>query len=136
MARQRAHLMAEAPDNEQWIEQLMTIAGMCDAFHILLETISTEAIDYKTIDSWMSTVYQKGAYTNSIAERGCRTVVDSPAKIASVAEKTIWIGVDGDAVRVRNVHSFIQQRNQNWWIRCICIHGQKMQRITTMSSRC
>lgn len=96
-ARQRAHLMAEAPDNEQWIEQLMTIAGMCDAFHILLETISTEAIDYKTIDSWMSTVYQKGAYTNSIAERGCRTVVDSPAKIASVAEKTIWIGVDGDA---------------------------------------
>ena len=97
--RQRARLMAEEPDNEQWIEQLLTVSGMCDAFHILLGTVSTDTIDYKTIDSWMSTIYQKGAYTNAIAERGCRTVVDSPAKIASIAEKTVWVGVDGDANR-------------------------------------
>ena len=95
-ASQRAHLMAETPDNKQWVEQLLTFSGMCDAFRILLGTIDNETIEYKTIDSWMSTVYGKGAYTNAIAERGCRTVVDSPAKIASVAKKTIWIGVDGD----------------------------------------
>ena len=96
-ARQRAHLMAGEADNEQWVEQLMTVSVMCDAFHILLGTVNTNTIDYKTIDSWMSTVYEKGAYTNAIAERGCRTVVDSPAKIASVANKTVWMGVDGDA---------------------------------------
>lgn len=96
-ARQRAHLMAGEEDNEQWVEQLMTVSAMCDAFHILLGTINTDTIDYKTIDSWMSTVYEKGAYTNAIAERGCRTVVESPAKIASVANKTVWMGVDGDA---------------------------------------
>lgn len=96
-ARQRAHLMAGEANNEQWVEQLMTVSFMCDAFHILLGTVNTDTIDYKTIDSWMSTVYEKGAYTNAIAERGCRTVVDSPAKIASVANKTVWMGVDGDA---------------------------------------
>lgn len=96
-ARQRAHLMSDETDNEQWVEQLMTVSVMCDAFHILLGTLNTNTIDYKTIDSWMSTVYEKGTYTNAIAERGCRTVVDSPAKIASVAKKTIWMGVDGDA---------------------------------------
>ena len=96
-ARQRAHFMAGEADNEQWVEQLMTVSAMCDAFHILLGTVNTDTIDYKTIDSWMSTVYEKGAYTNAIAERGCRTVVDSPAKIASVVNKTVWMGVDGDA---------------------------------------
>ena len=98
-ARQRAHLIAGEADNEQWVEQLMTVSAMCDAFHILLGTVNTETIDYKTIDSWMSTVYEKGAYTNAVAERGCRTVVDSPAKIASVANRTVWMGVDGDASR-------------------------------------
>lgn len=96
-ARQRAHFMAEEAGGEQWIEQLLAVAGMCDAFHILLGTVQDETIDYKTIDSWMSTVYQKDAYTNAVAERGCRMVVDSPAKIASVAKKTVWMGVDGDA---------------------------------------
>ena len=98
-ARQRAHLIADEADNEQWVEQLMTVSAMCDAFNILLGTVNTETIDYKTIDSWMSTVYEKGAYTNAVAERGCRTVVDSPAKIASVANRTVWMGVDGDASR-------------------------------------
>ena len=95
-ARQHAHMMAGETDNEQWAEQLMAVAGMCDAYHILLGTISTPTVDYKTLDSWMSAIYEKGAYTNAVAERGCRIVVDSPAKIASVADKTIWIGVDGD----------------------------------------
>ena len=94
-ARQRAHLMAGEAES-QWVEQLVAVAGMCDAYHILLGTISEPTVDYKTLDSWMSTVYEKGAYTNAVAERGCRTVVDSPAKIASVAGKTVWIGVDGD----------------------------------------
>ena len=98
-ASQQAHLMAGEVGNEQWIEQLMAVSAMCETFRILLETISDDTISYKTIDSWMSTIYNKGSYTNAVAERGCRTVVDSPAKIVSVAKKTVWIGVDGDTNR-------------------------------------
>ncbi len=98
-ARQRAHFMAGEADSAQWVEQLMAVSAMCNAFHILLGSVNTDTIDYKTIDSWMSTTCEKGVYTNAIAERGCRTVVDSPAKLASVANKAVWIGVDGDASR-------------------------------------
>lgn len=96
-SRQRAHLMEEYHDSIQWIEQLMTVASMCDALHILLGTVSTPTIDYKVIDSWISTIYEKGSYTNAEAERGCRIVVDSPAKIAAAAKKTVWLGVEGGA---------------------------------------
>ena len=96
-ARQRAHLMSGETGKEQWAEQLMAVSGMCDAFCILLGIVNEYTIAYRTIDSWMINVYEKGAFTNAVAERGCRIVVDSPAKIASVSEKTIWMGVDGDA---------------------------------------
>lgn len=96
-SRQRAHLMSADADNVQWVEQLIAVSGMCDAFHILLGTVHEDTIDYKTIDSWMSTIYEKRSYTNAIAESYCRIVVDSPAKIATVSERTIWMGVDGDA---------------------------------------
>ena len=95
-SRQRAHLLEEDLDCVSWIEQLMTVASMCDALHILLGTINVPIIDYKIIDSWISSIYEKGAYTNAAAERGCRIVVDSPSKIATVAKKTVWLGVEGD----------------------------------------
>lgn len=95
-SRQRAHLMDDGKQNLQWIEQLISVAGMCDALHILLSTISSPVIDYQTIDSWMSGIYEKGSFTNAVAEKGCRMVVDSPSKIASVAQNTVWMGVDGD----------------------------------------
>lgn len=95
-SRQRAHLIEEDSDNAQWIEQLMTVASMCDALHILLGTVNTPAIDYKMIDSWISSIYEKGSFTNAEAERGCRIVVDSPAKMAAVAKRTVWMGVEGD----------------------------------------
>ena len=95
-SRQRAHLMDDGKQNLQWIEQLTSVAGMCDALHILLSTISSPVIDYQTIDSWMSGIYEKGSFTNAVAEKGCRMVVDSPSKIASVAQNTVWMGVDGD----------------------------------------
>lgn len=95
-SRQRAHLMDDGKQNLQWIEQLTSVAGMCDALHILLSTISLPVIDYQTIDSWMSGIYEKGSFTNAVAEKGCRMVVDRPSKIASVAQHTVWMGVDGD----------------------------------------
>lgn len=95
-ASKRAVVMAKDPDNSQWADQLTAVAGMCDTFSILLETVQEDTVEFKTIDSWMSEVCQGGSFTNTIAEKGCRTVVDSPAKIASVAETCVWVGVDGD----------------------------------------
>lgn len=95
-SRQRAHLMEEDNNSAQWIEQLMTVASMCDALHILLDTVDTTTVDYKVIDSWISSIYEKGSYTNAEAERGCRFVVDSPSKMAAVAKRAVWLGVEGD----------------------------------------
>lgn len=96
-ASQQAHQQAGKAGGGQWVEQLMAVAGMCDAFGELLKTVGGSTIDYKTIDSWMTAIYQPGSYTNAEAVKGCRTVVDSPAKMATVAGRTIWVGVDGDA---------------------------------------
>lgn len=83
-------------ENSQWSEQLHAVAGMCGTFSILLKTVSDKTIEFKTIDSWMSTIYHGNRISNSKPEIGCRIVVDSPADIASVAGKTVWVGVDGD----------------------------------------
>lgn len=87
---------ARISDNTQWCEQLHTVAGMCGTFNILLDTVSGSTIEFRTIDSWMSTIYHRNRFSNSQPEIGCRIVVDSPADIASVAGKTVWVGVDGD----------------------------------------
>lgn len=100
-SRQRAHLMEEDHSSTQWIEQLMTVASMCDAMHILLGTVNTTTIDYKIIDSWISSINEKGSFTNADAERGCRIVVDSPAKIATPAKITLWLGVEGDGGHIQ-----------------------------------
>lgn len=95
-ARQRAHWMASGADNGAWVEQLVAVADMCHAFSILLDTHQEDTIDYTTIDSWMSSVSQKMTFPHTIAQRGGRVVIDNPAKMASVAGKTIWMGVDGE----------------------------------------
>lgn len=87
---------ARSSENKQWSEQLHAVAGMCSTFNILLGTISGSTIEFKTIDSWMSAICRHNRFTNSQPEIGCRIVVDSPADIASVAGKTVWVGVDGD----------------------------------------
>lgn len=95
-ARQKAHFMAEKQENNLWGEQLSSVALMADVFRMLLNTLESEDVDYKTVDSWISTIYTKNTFTNAIAEKGCHTVVNSPAKVISVADKTVWMGVEGD----------------------------------------
>lgn len=95
--KQRSHWLASKADGGAWVEQLMAVAYMCHAFSILLDTHQEDTIDYTTIDSWMSTICQKMTFSHTIAQRGGRVVVDNPAKIVSVSEKTVWMGVDGEA---------------------------------------
>ena len=95
-SNQKAFLMLEENSNQLWAEQLRRVSLMADAFRLLLDSIDTQTISQKTIDSWLSTLYSKDTFTNTLPEQGCRIVIDSPDKIISISGKTVWIGVEGD----------------------------------------
>ena len=95
-ARQRAHLMTENGESPMWIEQLFRVASMCDAFGILLSLNEGKAVTDADIDSWLNAIIDNSNFTHAIAERGCRSVIDSPSKLISVADNVIWMGVEGD----------------------------------------
>lgn len=96
-ARQRAHVISEEDGNIMWVEQLCSVAEMSDALLILVGTVKTGTMDFKTLDSWVSSIYRKVQFTHTVAEAGSRDTVDSPAKVISVAQRTIWLGVEGDS---------------------------------------
>lgn len=98
-ANQRASLLRQNGGNELWAEQLNAVGGMANAMLILMDTIKTDNLDYKTIDSWLSSIYQKSNFTHAIAQAGGRTVVDSPAKILSLSDKTVWMGFEGEVTK-------------------------------------
>lgn len=93
---QQAHLISENGGSLLWSEQLLDVASMADSFMLLLDSTDTAMIDGKMINSWLSTIYRKGSFTNTVPEQGCRIVTDSPSKLVSIAGKTVWMGVDGD----------------------------------------
>lgn len=97
--RQRAHLMSENNSNELWREQLLYVTSMADAFALLLRSVDTDSVDERIISSWISTIYRKASFVNTVAEQGCRIVTDSPSNLVSVAGKTVWMGVEGDEGR-------------------------------------
>lgn len=97
-AVQRRATMEHVDEQMLYAEQLGTIKSMTDAFSILLNTVTSDTIDAKTIDSWLSNIFTKGSFTNAIAEQGCRMVVDAPSKVVSCADQIMWLGLDGDSV--------------------------------------
>lgn len=95
-SRQKAYLMLKEDDNQLWAEQLQRVSLMADSFRLLLDSIDMETISQKAIDSWLSTLYRTDSFRNTLPERGCRIVIDSPNKLVSISGKTVWIGVEGD----------------------------------------
>ena len=79
------------PDFELWDEQLGAVASMANELLLVLNGHKEEKVDPKTFEQWISAIYGKGDYLNSVAQKGCRCVVDSPAKLISVADSTVWI---------------------------------------------
>jgi len=96
-AKQRAALMRREAQNDMWVDQLHAVAEMAESFGLLLDTQNEERIDPHTIDTWLSIIYTKDTYINALAQQGCRTVVDETGKLISVAKRTVWMGVEGDA---------------------------------------
>ena len=93
-AKKKSFLLTQLNQNDLWNEQLNSIVSMTESFLILLDTVQSDTIDYKTIDNWMSSIYTSADYSYAVAEKGGRLVVDSPAKLISVSRQTVWMGLD------------------------------------------
>ena len=97
-ARSRAHFLGEKQGNEGWCSQLECLAQMCDTFVLLLQSSDMgEYVDFKQIDSWISTLYKGESFMQYATQRGSRELIDSPSKMAAVSKRTVWMNfVGGD----------------------------------------
>lgn len=95
----RAAILSKEEGSKMWSEQLCSVSDMAEALLILAGTVSSDTTDAGTLDSWVSSICRKNRFTHAAASAGSRDTVDSPAKIISVAGRTIWLGVEGDNTR-------------------------------------
>ena len=97
-ARSRSHFLFEKPDNEGWCSQLESLAQMCDTFVLLLESSDMgDHVDFKQVESWISTLYKGESFMQYVPQRGCRTLIESPSKMAANSRRTVWMNfVGGD----------------------------------------
>ena len=97
-ARSRAHFLSEKSGNEGWCSQLESLAQMCDTFVLLLESSDMgEYVDFKQVESWISTLYKGESFMQYAAQRGSRELIDSPSKMAADSGRTVWMNfVGGD----------------------------------------
>ncbi len=87
-ARSRAHFLGEKPGNEGWCSQLESLAQMCDTFVLLLESSNMgDYVDFKQVESWISTLYKGESFMQYAAQRGCRELIDSPSKWLRTADE-------------------------------------------------
>lgn len=133
-ARQRAHLLAE--DELLRKEQLLTVADLYKALGILLKNYTEPTLDEHTLTAWVSALYRQACYTNAVAEKGSRIVIDSPSKIVSPVRRTVWLGVEGDTARPLEC-AFLSPAERRWLSGQPCVvfwseeqerayHGQEM----------
>ena len=95
-ANEKGKVMKEKDENSLWIDQLSSVVSMSDAFTMLLDTESSNILNQRKMDSWLSCIYAKGSYPHVKAKQGCRLVVNSPSKILSVADKCVWMGLGNE----------------------------------------
>ena len=97
-ARGRSHFLGEKPVNEGWCSQLEYLAQMCDTFVLLLESSDMgDNVDFKQVESWISTLYKGESFMQYATQRGSRELIDSPTKMAADSKRTVWMNfVGGD----------------------------------------
>ena len=88
-----------AQKEEDLVEQLSTVATMSGTFHTLLCADDQPTIDERTLNALLSAISIRNGFTKTIAEQGCRIVVDSPAKVISVSDTTVWMGLSDTGSR-------------------------------------
>ena len=98
-AMSRAHFLGENPGNEGWCSQLNCLAQMCDTFGLLLESSDMgEIVDFKQVDSWISTLYKGETFMQYATQKGSRELIDCPAKMAAEGKRTVWMNFVGGEV--------------------------------------
>lgn len=99
-ARSRAHYLSEKPNNEGWCGQLNSLAQMCDTFVLLMDSADIgEEVDIKQVDSWISTLYKGETFMQYSTQKGSRELIDSPAKIATMCDRSVWMNFIGGEER-------------------------------------
>ncbi len=84
-------------DNAVCIEQFHKLHSMVEAFRLLLGTVNDEHISQATLDSWMSIIYTpEDSCQATFAQQGCRTTIETPDRLISIADRTVWMHVDGE----------------------------------------
>ena len=95
-----AHFFNDKSDNEGWISQLQSLSQMCESFILLLDSSGMgEQVDWKQVDSWVSTIYKGESFLQYAAQVGSRELIDSPAKMAARSKRTVWMKFTGDSRR-------------------------------------
>ena len=99
-ARSRVHVLSEKPNNEGWCGQLNSLAQMCDTFVLLMDSADIgEEVDIKQVDSWISTLYKGETLMQYSTQIGSRELIDSPAKMATMCDRSVWMNFIGGEVR-------------------------------------
>ena len=98
-ARSRVHFLGEKLGNEGWCSQLECLAQMCDTFVLLLESSDMgDNVDFKQVESWISTLYKGESFMQYATQRGSRELIDSPSKMAADSKRTVWMNFVGGNV--------------------------------------
>ena len=92
-ARQRI-VYVDLSTQDLWAQQLGQLATMCDTLMMLIDSESSERIKPELLDTWLHSLYQPEQFTQYFPQKGCRTLIDSPMKMAAKASKTLWVNVD------------------------------------------
>ena len=84
-------------NKEGWISQLECLAQICETFVLLIDSSTTaKAVDWKQMESWVNSLYRGQTFMQYVAQKGCREVIDSPAKMAAPSRCTAWMNFVGD----------------------------------------
>ena len=99
-AKSRSFLLRDTTANEGWCAQLESLAQMCSTFVLLLDAAGTgESVDMKQIESWISTLYRGEQFMQYAAQKGCRMLIENPAKMAARSGRTVWMNFAGGEAR-------------------------------------
>jgi hypothetical protein len=132
-ASRRAFLLRDT--QPQQAEQLHYVEQMLKSFDILLGTVQGDTVDLKTVDTWVSTIYTLADFSLTTAERGCRTVVTGPEKLIAVADRTVWMGVEGDAGRHAEC-DFLYPSEREKFRKCRSVQWWDEAKATAYAERC
>ena len=98
-ARSRSLYLLGKPDHEGWCSQLESLAQMCDTFVLLLESSDKgDHVDFKQVESWVSTLYKGESFMQYAPQRGSRYLIDNPSKMVAHSRRTVWMNFVGGNV--------------------------------------